>query len=149
MWECRSKVYAKIRFWMFYTTIVSREHGWAYSVRHLILNFWDCLCQIADHFDLVVCVNFLRPSQLFSVMSGRFPVFLGWSCTKQRIKGLAQRHSAESQEQRYGIFARRVYKPLFRINSIFNYHYNHGQYIALVRLIRIIKLGTLIQFIYP
>ena len=28
----------------------------------------------------------------FSVMSGRFPVFLGWTSTKQRIKGLAQTH---------------------------------------------------------
>ena len=30
------------------------------------------------------------PVNNFSVMSGRFPVFLGWTSTKQRIKWLAQ-----------------------------------------------------------
>ena len=39
---------------------------------------------------LFVCVDSLRPSQQFSVMSGR--VFLGRTSTKQRIKCLAQGH---------------------------------------------------------
>ena len=97
----------------------------------------------------------------------------GWICTSQStpfqscrddflsswVEHVLSRgfgHFAVSHEQIYGIFVRRVFPigstkdtPMFRINSIFNYHYNHGQYIALVRLIRIIKLGTLIQFIYP
>ena len=42
--------------------------------------------------DKFVCFDSLRPSQQFSVMSGR--VSLGQTSTKQRIKYLAQGHNA-------------------------------------------------------
>ena len=37
--------------------------------------------------NLYVCVDALHPSQQFSVMSGWFPVFHGWTSTKQRMLG--------------------------------------------------------------
>ena len=42
---------------------------------------------------LFVCVDALRPSQQFFVLSGRFSVFLGWTSTKQQTRCLAQGHS--------------------------------------------------------
>ena len=40
-----------------------------------------------------VDVDTLCPSQQFWVMSGGFPVFLGWTSTKQRIRCLAEGHN--------------------------------------------------------
>ena len=44
----------------------------------------------------VKCVDALRPNQHISVMSGRFPVFLGWTITKQQIKRHTERHNTET-----------------------------------------------------
>ena len=40
-----------------------------------------------------VFVDALRPNQKFLVKFGRFPVFLGWTITKQRIRCLAHGHT--------------------------------------------------------
>ena len=39
---------------------------------------------------LLVYFDTLHPSQQFSFISGQFPVLLGWTSTKQQMKGLAQ-----------------------------------------------------------
>ena len=50
-----------------------------------------------DHV-IFVCVDALYPSQHFSAMSGRFPVFLGWTTSKQWIKCLAQGYNTVTGE---------------------------------------------------
>ena len=56
-------------------------------------------------FEIIVC---FRPSRQFSVMSGRFPIFLGWTSINQRIKWV-------SNQQPLGILPLSHRAPQFEI----------------------------------